>query len=492
MVLLCFIYGFVVGADFISFWGAIMNQDVIKDVNKWSLGGDASWIGGTKIMYVRQCYMQLADQLLGEPLSLVIPLVPVNIALILGPKGIGKTMFLNYLIIRIVEKARSAGTLDTVSIVYFHQSHGSAEEGVRFTSTGCCINAGKADYYLSDSLDVADGTLGKCLLLEVASENQNNYKKFTERLTEKNGKRITMDVWTLDELKQVKRPEWTDGEVEFLHAVFGGRVRNFLGGDLDATSAADEIEGMASWFFGPLVKEKYSKSWNRALQLIREIIADAKGKTTKEELAIQTSLFWVVNTSMGQSGFSSTFLKFVAGRLSEKMEASLWDALTRLVGGSGKGLLFEALGHMKLTRTEKEYTAKILKKGGRKTLKMSFRLPKVLIRCVNDIATLADNCYGIPIFGNFMLVDAIIKPNIMLQFTVAESHGHVEDAVKWKIIRESLGGLRKNDKLIFVIPASNFAKFTFFGVPADLECYFMTWEEVANDRVTAGIKRKLA
>ena len=62
---------------------------------------------------------------------------------------------------------------------------------------------------------------------------------------------------------------------------------------------------------------------------------------------------------------------------------------------------------------------------------MNFRLPKVLIRCVNDIETLADNCYGISIFGNFMLVDAIIKPNIMLQFTVAESHGHVEDVGKW-------------------------------------------------------------
>ena len=211
------LYGFLVAiagagagagaeVDFLSYWDAIMKENIVKDGSKWSLLGDASWIGGTKIMYVSDCYVQLANLLLGEPLSVAIPLVPVKIALILGPKGIGKTMFLNYLIVRIVEKARSASTLDTVSIVYFHQSHGSAEEGVRFTSTDCCINAGKADYYLSDSLDVADGTLGKCQLLEVASENQNNYKKFTERLTEKNGKWITMDVWTLDELKQVKRP----------------------------------------------------------------------------------------------------------------------------------------------------------------------------------------------------------------------------------------------------------------------------------------------
>ena len=57
------------------------------------------------------------------------------------------------------------------------------------------VDAEQADYYLSDSLDVADGTLGRSLLLEVASENQNNYKKFTERLTEKNGSQWMSGLW---------------------------------------------------------------------------------------------------------------------------------------------------------------------------------------------------------------------------------------------------------------------------------------------------------
>jgi hypothetical protein len=294
----------------------------------------------------------------------------------------------------------------------------------------------------------------------------------------------------LDELKQVRHPEWTDGEVEFLHTVFGGRVRNVLGGDFHAISEDDEIEETAKWFFGNIVKNAYPTSWNRALQLIRDTIRDAKGKTTRDELAIQTSLFWVVNSSTGNSGFSSTFLKFVAGRMKEKMEVNLWNELSKLVGGSGQGLWFEAVGHMKLTQTEKEFTAKILRKGGRKQLTMAFNIPKVLVRSVDDVATLADHRYGLPIFGNFMLVDTIVKPNIMLQFTVGESHGHVDDIGKWATIRANLGGLRKNDKLIFVIPATNFAKFAHVGVPPDVECYYMTWEEVANDTVTAGIKRK--
>jgi len=481
--------------DITSFWQAIVDENIIRSGGRvWNFRDNVAWIGGAKTMYVRDCYVSIANQLLGEAnaVDLDAPgVAAVPIALILGPKGIGKTMFLNYLIVRIVEKAKAVGSLDSLSIVYYHQSHGSTEEGIRFASSGCSFNAGKADYYLSDSLDIADGTLGSNLLLEVASENQNNYKKFSDRLTEGNGKQITMDVWSLDELKRVKRAEWGDGEVEFLYAVFGGRVRNFLGGDLDAEAVDDGIDQLAVWFFGADAKNTYARSWNRAMQLIRQTIVGAKGKTTKDELAIQTSLFWVVNSRDGQSGFSSTFLKFVAGQMKKHMETSLWNELARLVGGTGQGLWFEACGHMKLTQTNKNYQAKILKKNGKKKFNINFStFPKVLIRCVADIATLDNDFYGLPIFGNFMLVDAIIKPNILLQFTVGESHGHVDDIDKWANIRGNLGGSRKNDKLIFVIPASNFAKFSYVGVPNDMECYCMTWEEVANDAVTAGIKRK--
>jgi len=500
---LCFCNFLRVGGNpspgIIKYWNAVINQQIIKEGKKWRLEGDASWIDGTTVMYVRDCYVQLADRLLGEATPLLPdehstqnPLAPLSCALILGPKGIGKTMFLNYLIVRIVEKARRADDLKSLSIVYLYQKNQTVTQEVRFTAGGCSIDGTpqEADYYLSDSIDIADGTLGHRLLLEVASENQNNYKKFTDRLTEKNGKRLTMDVWSLDELRQMKKPEWTDNEVSFLHAVFGGRIRSFLGGNLTAESAHDEIEELAEWFFGVGIKTSYLITWNRALHLIRRTITSAKGKSTKEELAIQTSLFWVVNSSTGNSGFSSTFLKLVAGRMKEKMEASLWNQLSALVGGSGEGLWFEAVGHVKLTQTDKVFTARPLKKGRKKTLEMKFNLPKVLIRSVNDIATLPTHRYGLPVFGNFMLVDAIVKPNIMLQFTVGESHGHANDIGKWGDIRQHLGGLRKNDKLIFVIPASNFGKFTCQGVPEDVECFFMTWEEVANETVTAGIKRK--
>ena len=174
--------------------------------------------------------------------------------------------------------------------------------------------------------------------------------------------------------------------------------------------------------------------------------------------------------------------------MKEKMEACLWRVLGELVGGAGQGIWFEAVGHMKLTQTDKQFTAKRL--ASRKkplTLLMKFNLPKVLIQSVNDIASAPAGSYLLPIFGNFMLVDAIIKPNIMLQFTVSESHGSANDLGKWQTIRQHLGGERKNDMLIFVIPANKMnKKFTYVGVPEDIQCFVMTWEDVA----IAGVKRK--
>lgn len=467
-------------------------------------------------MYVRDCYKTIADQLLGEAPSTdaahsgaAAPtkgagdgfstaqsdVSPLKCALILGPKGIGKTMFLNYLMVRIVEKARSANTFDTLSIVYYHKPNDVAE-GILLSSTGCCVNAHQADYYLSDSIDIADGTLGRCLLLEVASENQKNYEKFKDRLIEKNGSRLIMDVWSVSELMQVKHDEWNEEEVKFLHGVFGGRVRHFLGGNMAATEDKDDIDETAVWFFGMDSKVNFPISWNRALSLIRETISDAKGKAERGDLAVQTSLFWVVHSNNEAIGFSSTFLKLIAGRMNESMGTSLWNELGRLVGGGGQGLFFESLGHMKLTQTDREFTACRLQRPNEKkhkteqVVKMKFNVPKVLIRSAADIVDLPDSRYGLPIVGNFMLVDAIVKPNVMLQFTVATSHGRAGDTKKWTDIRKSLGGERKDDKLIFVIPAGNIGKFTFAGVPDDLHCYYMTYEDVANDFVTTNKRQK--
>jgi len=451
--------------------------------SKWSLQGDASWIGGVKEMYVRDCYVQLANRLLAEGEALP------HLALIIGPEGIGKTMFLNYLIVRIVEKERAAQSLQTLSIVYLHKSNFNTEQGIRFSSQDASVNSDRAQYFLSDSLDIGDGTLGEKLLLEVASDSY-NYRRFSLRLREKHGERFIMDVWSLAELNQIKKPSWTDEEVEFLYMVFGGRVREVLGGTTHAQEVIDSIELTARWFFGLALKEAYPLSWNRALQTIRYAIDDAKEQSSKEDFAILTSLFWIVHGTESQSYYSSTFLKILAGQMRDIVDVSLWNELTKLVIGNKDDVWFTAVGHMKLTQTNKTFSARLLKKRRRKRLDLNFHVPKVLIRTIDDIDSLPNNTYGLPIFRNFMLVDAILKPNIMLKFTVEEIHGKDDDIEKWGAIRSRLGGEMKDHKLVFVIPARNLASFTYIGVPDNLECYCMTWEDVANTTVVGGIKRK--
>jgi hypothetical protein len=90
--LLCSVF---VSDKIIGFWSEVKN--VCTNGNKWTLGNNATWIGDVKDMYVRDCYVTLANRLLEVEGG-------VKIALILGAKGIGKTMFLNYLIIRILQK----------------------------------------------------------------------------------------------------------------------------------------------------------------------------------------------------------------------------------------------------------------------------------------------------------------------------------------------------------------------------------------------------
>ena len=118
---------------------------------------------------------------------------------------------------------------------------------------------------------------------------------------------LLLGVWSLAELQQVRKPSWTVGEVEFLYMVFDGRVREVLDGTSNALEVVDSIETTARWFFGLALNEAYPLSWSRALQNIRETIHDAKGKTSKDELAIMTSLFWIVH---GTGGAKLLFVNF--------------------------------------------------------------------------------------------------------------------------------------------------------------------------------------
>lgn len=78
-------------------------------------------------MVVRECYVTLADKVLDDI---------TTISLILGIKGIGKTVFVNYLIVRIIEKYRSVNEI-LPEIVYMWNP--DVIKRVRFSAGGVFV-----------------------------------------------------------------------------------------------------------------------------------------------------------------------------------------------------------------------------------------------------------------------------------------------------------------------------------------------------------------
>lgn len=145
----------------------------------------------------------------------------------------------------------------------------------------------------------------------------------------------------------------------------------------------------------------------------------------------------------------------------------LRSSLKAFLGESFYGTCFEALGHLKLTRNKQVYSAKPLvgKKRPREfdfdNLAIVFNLPVMILRSIRDIAALPVGTYGLPLFGNFPLVDAIIQPNMLIQFTTSPNK-HKGAVDKLSQIRAQL--LEKDEskhKMLFVVPKENLTTFEF-------------------------------
>jgi len=458
-----------------------MQSTTIKTDNIWTLSNDAQWIGGLDKMFVRNCYIQIADKVLNET---------TKRSLILGIKGIGKTDFINYLIFRIVDKHRMLN-IPTPTIVYTWKPDEIIVR-IRFSDQGVNIMsfASTADYYLSDSVDIGDSTLGKNLLLEVASNDPANYRRFTDRMAEGGASayRCHMPPWSLDELLLVNpyALNFTQAVAEFLFNMFGGCIRYFISQQGVHERKDDFIQRNAEWFFGIQFSIDHPSIWNWSINEIRNRIEKA---TVSSRLLVPdreyiSGLFWnphihIEGENSYISGYTSPFMKFLAGCLKDEAEASLWNSLKELFGGSGEGVAFESVGHRVLVSTKQNYTAFNMNPLARKNKKYYtinfFQYPRVLFRSVEDISLLPVLNYGLPLSCNFALVDAIIQPDIMLQFTIAKTHGKSDDTEKYKPIRDQLQGAWDSHKLIFILKPENMDSFRPVGIPADLTCYKMTY-----------------
>ena len=313
-------------------------------------------------MIVRDCFVTLADRLLDDVTS---------ISLLLGMKGIGKTIFFNYLIVRIIEKFRGKNE-PIPDIVYTWKVEYDTIKRVLFSigREATMVDFYAAPYYLSDSVDIADASLGTRLLLVVTSPYSNDFRKFTDRMTENSAGVCTLYVppWSFHEVLLLNPDLY---EATFLFNVFGGGcARYLLPCAVVEYTMDDYIQENAKWFFGPEVEVERPNAWRHALKIIRNRIINILTARHPADIAAAASMFCdphIIlqdpdrsNNSYSYSyGYNSRFLKFLSGCVRDESQyPQLWDTYKGVVFGArgrdeGTAVIFESIGHKTLIATKK-------------------------------------------------------------------------------------------------------------------------------------------
>ena len=165
----------------------------------------------------------------------------------------------------------------------------------------------------------------------------------------------------------------------------------------------------------------------------------------------------------------------------ERKKATIMSASTEIVstGNAGMGIAFETLGLQILTRSNAEYPLRVLNRPCQnanrpKDSSKLFSFPVRLLRTVEEISELTNNTYGVPIFDNFPLVDAILQPNTRFNFTISDTHkGAVEQLTN---IRSRLRGKLEEHRFVVVTKGNNVTVFQFMSDLASISQFFTTIE----------------
>mmetsp|Transcript_34001 Transcript_34001/g.63513 ORF Transcript_34001/g.63513 Transcript_34001/m.63513 type:complete len:172 (+) Transcript_34001:3-518(+) len=158
------------------------------------------------------------------------------------------------------------------------------------------------------------------------------------------------------------------------------------------------------WYFGQGVKQECAESWELALSNI----CGEFGKSTDEQYIVFNSVMRHRDVR-GEPMWASQFMEFLASKIFERRETSMFAEIERLIGSSGVGNLFESIAHVKLTTSTTSFTLKPLHKKGardvyRKVVTFTFPEHVARLRNVEDIKHLPNNSYGLPVTSNFPLV----------------------------------------------------------------------------------------
>jgi len=201
----------------------------------------AKWLPGLPRLYVRDCYHKLSELFLD---------VGVKNALLLGTPGIGKSLYLRWLIAVLARKSIATKEDGVTFRICFHERSDVVDYLCSLDGT---VSAFSKDvptptYYFSDSVDIDKVDLSNKLTLLVSSDDAKQYDEWSKRLKENRKNSIIkfMPVFSAEELKCIA-PE--DVDYQFRFDIVGGNAREAFAGGIRDERLYEFVEKEFNLFF---------------------------------------------------------------------------------------------------------------------------------------------------------------------------------------------------------------------------------------------------
>jgi hypothetical protein len=198
------------------------------------------------------------------------------------------------------------------------------------------------------------------------------------------------------------------------------------------------------------------------------------------------SMMWHMQPTMDKA-WASIYMKWLATAIVEYRSTDVYEELSRIITRLGVGFMFEAMGHRKLLMSTVDYLLKLLfasRPPGAPLFETArFSLSVVRFKTIDEIRGLPDGTYGLPMTSTFPLVDAVIQPDTLIQFTVSPTK-HKGSSASLSEIRRQLRSSPDLHRIVFVIPRENIETFRYHNDLGDLRQFLCLADPSTVDKTT--------
>jgi hypothetical protein len=462
-----------------SCWRAICSNNVSRIGDQFLVldGSNVAWgahYSSTKKLLEREEYFRVFDAMKLNP--------HLKLAYLSGTKGIGKTIFLFWLIYKLVSTRETDLPIPSFLLM---AGKGGNKCMLRCNNSNPEVivwNGEPIDYMLSDvSYDLC--IVPRYWSLLVSSYGATEPKPYTDAVLNygRQGLSFVMGTLSRDEIIALA-PNPDVGDFSFL--IFGGSARMLsemssliFRGKVVSNTHRSDVQAIMEEFLAD--SEYMDVSYRDLIDKACDVICSQMILTDSTPQAIQHSLFthYIVEPDARcEGGFravpviASTFMEYYASFLVEESTADALKQLRDLFTSSGIGNLFERQVLKTIFEKYKkggELDAKRMYPSGytrtvtdRDQVNLNVKFTrKVFIQTIGDIERLNHGELGIPCTTNFPLVDFVLKPIIRGQITRGKTHPCAYE--RHTELEKAMGEDSNKGMFVFFCDQSNYDSFRY-------------------------------